>query len=90
VLLEPKGSEAGYSALAPTAVTTDIDGIVVRVGALSDLIASKELLGREKDLEHLPLLIERLAELERELGHDIDSGRQGPERGPDQGYEIGY
>jgi hypothetical protein len=54
-----------------------------------DIDGSSVLLGREKDLEHLPLLIARRAELEREIGVEVDRGR-GREGGPGNGYGFGF
>lgn len=65
VVLTPAGFEQGYDALAPRAATLDVAGAQVLVGTLDDLIASKELLGRAKDAEHLWLLRER-----RDAGDD--------------------
>ncbi|MGI8493578.1 MAG: hypothetical protein ACR2NJ_12665 [Acidimicrobiales bacterium] len=48
VVLKPKGFERGYDDLAQLAITIEIGGTTVRVGALRDLIRSKELLGRER------------------------------------------
>jgi hypothetical protein len=90
VLIGPKGFEHGYSALAPSAIILDIGGLTIHVGALDDLIISKRLLAREKDLEHLPLLEARQAELRRSHGHDLDPGRDGPDRGRDTGPGIGF
>lgn len=45
LVLEPKGFEAGFDDLIGRAVTVDVAGTVVRVGALRDLIVSKQLLG---------------------------------------------
>ena len=63
--LEPRGYERGYNDLIVSAVTVPVGGSTVLVGSLSDLIRSKELLGREKDRTHLPSLLERQAEIER-------------------------
>lgn len=65
IVLEPKGYERGYHDLVGSAVTVPIGSGTVLVGSISDLIRSKELLGREKDLTHLPSLLERQAEIER-------------------------
>ncbi len=90
IVMEPAGFERGYRDLAGSAVTVDLDGTTVRVGTLDDLIVSKRLLAREKDLEHLPLLEVRRAELTREHAAEIDRGSQGPERGKDRGMDIGF
>lgn len=78
LVVEPKGFESGYAALIGKAITVDVAGTTVRVGALHDLIVSKQLLGREKDREHLPLLLEREAQLDRQRGMSDDLSR-----GPD-------
>ena len=59
IVLEPRGYERGYNDLIVSAVTVPVGGGTVLVGSLSDLIRSKELLGREKDRTHLPSLLER-------------------------------
>lgn len=81
VLLEPKGFERGFQDLIGSAITVNVDGTEITVGAIKDLIVSKRLLGREKDREHLPLLLLREAEIAREQGHD---------RGIDSGFDIGF
>lgn len=63
VLLRPRGFEGGYHQLVTHAVTIDVDGVEITVGALDDLIRSKSLLARAKDLSHLPLLEARRAEM---------------------------
>jgi hypothetical protein len=75
IVLEPKGYEVGYHSLTGAALTVDIDGTPVRVGALSDLIHSKELLDHDKDREHLPLLRARAIELEQELARSRELSR---------------
>jgi hypothetical protein len=62
----------------------------VRVGTLDDLIVSKRLLAREKDVEHLPLLEARRAELAREHGAEIDRDSEGLGRDEDRGMDIGF
>lgn len=76
VVLEPKGYEAGYDALIPDATTVRRGDIEIRVGALADLVHSKELLRRDKDVEHLALLYEHRPELAPtpELGLEPDTG----------------
>lgn len=77
VVLEPRGYEDGYGALAPDATTVQRGDVVIQVGALVDLVRSKELLGREKDLHHLAVLYEQRPELALpEIGQE-------PDRGPD-------
>ena len=66
IVTEPAGFARGYRDLVGAAVAVDLDGTTVRVGTLDDLIVSKRLLAREKDVEHLPLLEARRAELARE------------------------
>lgn len=90
IVLEPAGFEHGYRDLVGAAITVDLVGTTVRVGALDDLILSKRLLGREKDIEHLPLLEARRAELARERAPEIDRGSKGPDRGDDRGMDIGF
>jgi hypothetical protein len=52
---------------------------VIQVGSLIDLVRSKELPGREKDLQHLAVLYEERPELSLpEIG-------QKPDRGLDRG-----
>lgn len=86
LVVEPKGFESGYDALVGGAVVVDVAGTTVRVGALRDLITSKQLLDREKDREHLPLLLARQAEIDRERGRSDDRSR-GPD---DDGFGLGF
>lgn len=86
VLLRPAGFEKGYEALLPHSVTMVIDDVEIRVGSLGDLVASKRLVRRPKDLVHLkelePLLAKREALLpdveikppSRDLGAEPDLG----------------
>ncbi len=75
VVLEPKGYESGYDALAPEATTVWRGDVEIRVGALADLVHSKELLRRDKDVEHLALLYEQRPELARPpLNIDVEDG----------------
>lgn len=90
IVMEPAGFDHGYRDLVGSAVAVDLEGTTVRVGTLDDLIVSKRLLAREKDIEHLPLLEARRAELAREHAAGIDRGSEGPERSEDRGMEIGF
>lgn len=63
IVLQPQGFEGGYTDLVCSAVTVDVAGTSIRVGTLADLITSKQLLAREEDREHLPMLRARYAEL---------------------------
>jgi hypothetical protein len=55
VAFEPAGT-GGYQDLVTRAVDFDIDGVTVRVAALSDIIRSKETANRPKDHATLPIL----------------------------------
>jgi len=70
VLLRPAGFETGYQALFPHSVTVVLGDVEIRVGSVEDLVVSKKLVGRPKDLLHL-------AELEHLLAE-----RQQPDLGP--------
>lgn len=50
------GGRHPYGDLVARHVASDIDGVIVRLAALEDIISSKEFAGREKDLEALPEL----------------------------------
>ena len=62
VVLEPRGFEAGYAALVGRSTRVLRGDVEIRVGGLVDLIRSKELLRRAKDVEHLAVLYERFPE----------------------------
>jgi len=89
VVLRPRGFEEGYRALAPRAITVEVDGVEVVIGDLDDLIVSKELLGREKDRQHLPELRRVALEQRRRptLDPDDRGGIDRPEPEP-PGLEI--
>lgn len=70
VVLQPRGFEAGYPALRAHAVTMSVGGVEVHVGGLDDLIASKRLLRRPKDLDQLPAL-EELRDHLRSTGAEL-------------------
>jgi hypothetical protein len=63
VLFEPSGAPA-YADLRERSVAVRAYGVVVRVAALSDIIAMKRAAGREKDTAHLALLMDFLEEQE--------------------------
>jgi hypothetical protein len=61
---EPSGTR-GYADLRRDAFEIDVDGIVITVASLADVIRSKQAAGREKDTIALPRLrrlLERLQE----------------------------
>jgi len=61
VLHQPGGTK-GYPDLARNAEELEVGDFAVRVAALGDIIRSKEAIGRDRDLQHLPtlrLLLER-------------------------------
>ena len=62
-MLEPKGFEAGYTALIAGSTRVRRGDVEIRVGGLADLIRSKQLLRRAKDVEHLAVLYEQFPEL---------------------------
>jgi hypothetical protein len=64
VLAQPDGSPA-YELLRERAVPADLDGIVVRIASLDDLIAMKKAAGRPKDLVAVEEL-EAIQRLQRE------------------------
>ncbi len=63
---EPSGTR-GYTDLRRDAFEIDVDGIVITVASLADVIRSKEAAGREKDKIALPRLRRLLERL-----HDAD------------------
>jgi len=64
IIYKPAGSK-GFGELARSATEEDTGSAVVRVASLEDIIRSKQALGRDKDLSHLPTL-RRLLELREE------------------------
>ena len=82
LVVEPKGFEAGFDDLVTESIVIDLAGTSIRVGSLNDLIKSKQLLDREKDREHLPLLRARQTEidLERNRSRSLDD---------DRGFDLG-
>jgi|GEM_PF-489931 hypothetical protein len=55
-LIHRPGGTRGYQDLATKAEALSLDDIEVRVAALEDIIRSKQAVGRDRDLEHLPTL----------------------------------
>lgn len=55
-LLGTPAGTAGYDELATHAVEVDLDGMIVRVAALDDLIKMKKAAGRPKDRVELEIL----------------------------------
>ncbi len=54
IAFQPAGS--GYEDLVSDAIELEIDGTVVRVASLADIIRSKEIANRPKDRATLPIL----------------------------------
>ena len=52
----PAAFPSGYETFAEDAVSYDIDGLIVPVASLENIIASKRAAGRPKDLAVLPIL----------------------------------
>lgn len=55
-LIHRPGGTHGYQDLATKAETLEIEDMEIRVAALEDIIRSKQAVGRDRDLEHLPTL----------------------------------
>ena len=55
IAFQPAGSR-GYEDLVGDAIELEIDGTVVRVASLADIIRSKEIANRPKDRATLPIL----------------------------------
>lgn len=56
ISFRPAGFETGYAKLIERAHRLVIDGVVITIADLADVIRSKELAGRPKDLRVLPAL----------------------------------
>jgi hypothetical protein len=67
IAFHPAGSR-GYDDLATSASELDIDGTVVRVASLADIIRSKEVANRPKDRATLPVLYALQDEIMRRVG----------------------
>lgn len=55
-ILHRPGGTSGYQDLARSAEDLDLDDLQIRVASLEDIIRSKQAVGRDRDLEHLPTL----------------------------------
>jgi hypothetical protein len=60
----PAGT-TGYDDLRRDAVTIDLDGVMIAVASLADVVRSKEAAGRDKDRLALPMLRRLLEEQRR-------------------------
>ena len=67
IAFQPAGSD-GYKDLAQRAMDVAIDGTVVRVASLADIIRSKEAANRPKDRATLPILYALQDEISRSVG----------------------
>jgi hypothetical protein len=56
ISFRPSGFEGGYQQLATHAHPVVVDGVEVNVADLADVIRSKEVAGRPKDVQALPAL----------------------------------
>ena len=63
--IRPAGFEGGYDELVARSIQRSIGQIQVRVAALEDVIRSKEIAARDKDIRALPELY-RLADIDRQ------------------------
>jgi hypothetical protein len=66
ISFRPAGFDGGYSELVGRAHRVIVDGVEVLVADLDDVIRSKELAGRPKDIRVLPALYRRRASRRRE------------------------
>lgn len=64
----PSAFDLGYEELAHRAHRMDVEGTIVVIADLEDVIRSKEAAGRPKDLQVLPLLYRRLQQRGDEAG----------------------
>ncbi len=55
-LRDRRGGEVAFGSLRARSVDQDIDGVLVHIAGLDDVIAAKEHAGRDKDREALPEL----------------------------------
>lgn len=55
-LIHRPGGTSGYRDLARGAIDIELDGVLLKVAALEDIIRSKQAVSRQRDLEHLPTL----------------------------------
>jgi hypothetical protein len=67
-LRDGDGGRHSYADLSTRAVPHDVGGIVVRLAALDDIVASKEFANRQKDNEALPELRELQRTIRRQPG----------------------
>jgi hypothetical protein len=65
IALRPAGFDTGYASLVGRAHRVLVDGVEVLVADLDDVIRSKELAGRPKDLRVLPALYRHRASRRR-------------------------
>lgn len=75
-ILETPSGTSGFEDLIASAATVDLEGLVISVASLDDLIRMKRAAGRPKDLlqlEHLGALREEIAAMEAE-GLDPQQG----------------
>ncbi|MDP9441340.1 MAG: hypothetical protein M3P34_03995 [Actinomycetota bacterium] len=60
----PAGFANGFAGLIGTAVTVELaGGLRIRVAAVADVIRSKRLAGRDKDVRALPEIVEQARKL---------------------------
>ncbi len=71
ICFAPSAFPGGYLDLIDASDRVEVDGVVVSIAGLTDIIASKEAAGRPKDLRVLPLLVKHLHALRAS-----DEGRQ--------------
>lgn len=77
ISFRPAGFDSGYAALIRRAHRVLVDGVQILVADLDDVIRSKELAGRPKDIRVLPALYRHQINRRTMAGADSPAGRPG-------------
>lgn len=68
-----EGAHLDYDRLAARSTAVDVDGVIVQIASLEDIIASKRWADRPKDREALV----ELAEIQTQPNHDVEADEPG-------------